>query len=361
MEVPGRILQRSSIWFCCKLGLTGKDTVQKIRACFGRAAYSQATIYRWMKNFQTGRAKVNDLPRSGKPRSAQSPLKVDECDRIIKNDRRIGVHRLSKTLSISYGATFNLLHKDLQLTKRAGKLVPHELNAFQRRKRLMVCQDMVENFERDGHCLNWVVTTDESYFHVYEPRSKYENMQWLAKGQNRPQIPMRERSTAKVLMVPFFDSKGLIHREFFRDQTMDQDLFYNVLKRAKQSIFIRRGPRVRHNFENYLLHMDNAGPHRSYLVKGYLRVNDWNRMPHPAYSPDLSPCDFFLFPILKRKLRGHNFHNVDHLQDAIDTEVGLIIKEQWANCFKDWIRRCRKCIQFGGAYFEGMKHAPEHT
>ncbi len=29
--------------------------------------------------------------------------------------------------------------------------------------------------------------------------------------------------------------------------------------------------------------------------------------PHPAYSPDLAPCDFWLFPQLKAVLRGQHF------------------------------------------------------
>jgi hypothetical protein len=29
--------------------------------------------------------------------------------------------------------------------------------------------------------------------------------------------------------------------------------------------------------------------------------------PHPAYSPDLAPCDFHLFPKLKEDLCGHQY------------------------------------------------------
>ncbi len=222
----------------------------------------------------------------------------------------------------------------------------------------MFCEDLIKNYTRDPRCLNWVVTTDESYFHVYEPRSKYENMAWLQKNENRPQIPRRPRAGAKVLMVPFFDSRGLVHREYFSDVNMNQDLFYALLKRVKTSIETRRGRRVRENLSEYLLHMDNAGPHRSLLVRGYMRVQEWNKMPHPAYSPDLSPCDFFLFPLLKRKLRGIQFHNTEHLKEAIDMEMGLITHEQWKRCFQSWVARARKCVLFGGAYFEGMKHPP---
>jgi hypothetical protein len=36
--------------------------------------------------------------------------------------------------------------------------------------------------------------------------------------------------------------------------------------------------------------------------------------PHPSYSPDLAPCDFFLFPKMKLKLKGCWFDNIEEIQ-----------------------------------------------
>jgi hypothetical protein len=33
-------------------------------------------------------------------------------------------------------------------------------------------------------------------------------------------------------------------------------------------------------------------------------------IPHPPYSPDLAPCDFFLFPKMKFKLKGLRFDTI---------------------------------------------------
>jgi len=32
--------------------------------------------------------------------------------------------------------------------------------------------------------------------------------------------------------------------------------------------------------------------------------------PHPPYSPDLAPCDFFLFPRMKGQKKGRRFSDV---------------------------------------------------
>jgi hypothetical protein len=36
-------------------------------------------------------------------------------------------------------------------------------------------------------------------------------------------------------------------------------------------------------------------------------------VPHPSYSPDLAPWDFFLFPKIKIKLKGRRFDTVDEI------------------------------------------------
>jgi transposase len=37
-------------------------------------------------------------------------------------------------------------------------------------------------------------------------------------------------------------------------------------------------------------------------------------IPHPPYSPDLAPCEFFLFPKMKLKLKGRRFDTTEEIQ-----------------------------------------------
>ena len=45
-------------------------------------------------------------------------------------------------------------------------------------------------------------------------------------------------------------------------------------------------------------------------------------MGHPAYSPDLSLCDFCLFPKIKEQLRGNNFQDMNELHVAVPRTNG---------------------------------------
>ena len=47
-----------------------------------------------------------------------------------------------------------------------------------------------------------------------------------------------------------------------------------------------------------------------------LEKNKVNTLPHTPYSPDLAPCDFFLFPTLKKNLSGIKFDSVEEIREA---------------------------------------------
>jgi hypothetical protein len=50
------------------------------------------------------------------------------------------------------------------------------------------------------------------------------------------------------------------------------------------------------------------------LTHQFLAKNKIAVIPHPLYSPDLAPCDFFLFPKLKLKLKGRQFDAIEEIQ-----------------------------------------------
>ena len=74
--------------------------------------------------------------------------------------------------------------------------------------------------------------------------------------------------------------------------------------------------------------------------------------PHPAYSPDLSPSDFYLFGRLKDKLEGIEFQSENEIEQAIIEEFEKISSEELKTVFDSWIQRIEKCIEIGGSYVE---------
>ena len=66
----------------------------------------------------------------------------------------------------------------------------------------------------------------------------------------------------------------------------------------------------------HLLH-GNASSHKCEVVKSFLASEKVKVLIHPPYSPDLSPCDFFLFPRLKKMLSGNKYTPRSSLGSAI--------------------------------------------
>ena len=56
-----------------------------------------------------------------------------------------------------------------------------------------------------------------------------------------------------------------------------------------------------------LSHPDDTRLHIGNVVTEKLLVYGWELLPHPLYSPNISPSDFDLFPKLKKPMRGGLF------------------------------------------------------
>ena len=72
-------------------------------------------------------------------------------------------------------------------------------------------------------------------------------------------------------------------------------------------------------------------------------------VPHPPYSPDLAPCDFWLFP----KLRGYRYETIVEMKDAVTKVIDTLTQEDFHGAFQMLLERSNKCIAAGGDYFEG--------
>ena len=76
-------------------------------------------------------------------------------------------------------------------------------------------------------------------------------------------------------------------------------------------------------------------------------------VPHPPYSPDLAPCDFFLFPKLKMKLKGRRFPTAEEIQAESQAVVNTLRENGFQECLKKWQHRWDCCQASEGDYFEG--------
>ena len=84
-----------------------------------------------------------------------------------------------------------------------------------------------------------------------------------------------------------------------------------------------------------------------YLEGQYIKLMD-----HLAHSPNLSLCDFWLFPKIKKQLRGKNFQNMNEADTAGQEQMESVRKVDFYQCFEHWFERMNKYISVQGHDFE---------
>ena len=96
-------------------------------------------------------------------------------------------------------------------------------------------------------------------------------------------------------------------------QTVNKEYYVEVLMEFRKR-FRRKRPALFKSGQWYF-HQHNALLHNSILVTDYLTKMGIKTVPYPLYSPDLAPCDFWLFPKLKEKLRGCRFETIEEIDE----------------------------------------------
>ena len=79
------------------------------------------------------------------------------------------------------------------------------------------------------------------------------------------------------------------------------------------------------------------------------RLFDQDGHPQPPYSPDLVPCDFWLFP----KLRDCRYETIEEMKEAMKKVIDTLTQEDFHGAFQKLLEWYNKCIAAGGNYFEG--------
>ena len=102
-------------------------------------------------------------------------------------------------------------------------------------------------------------------------------------------------------VIIFFKSNSpvLVHA-VDKGETMDHTYYIeNCLKPVVKEIWKQRRS---NGTKGIKLLDDNAGAHRHSDVINYLTEEGINIMPHPPYSPDLAPYDYWLNDYIKNRL-----------------------------------------------------------
>ena len=93
-------------------------------------------------------------------------------------------------------------------------------------------------------------------------------------------------------------------RDLEKGKTINGEYYSELLDRFDINLKQKRPHWAK---KKVLFHQDNARVHTCVVTMPKIHKLGYELLPHPAYSPDLAPCDYFLFPNLKKWLGGRRF------------------------------------------------------
>jgi len=134
-------------------------------------------------------------------------------------------------------------------------------------------------------------------------------------------------------LICFFDQKGIVHKEFVPPgQTVNAAFYVEDLKCLWENVRRKRPDPWWNN--TWLLHHYNVPAHAVLLTWWFLTYNNMTVVPHPPYSPDLAPSNFFLFPKLIVKLKGQRFQ-MEETQAELQAVLNMLWENDFQECFKN--------------------------
>jgi histone-lysine N-methyltransferase SETMAR len=86
-------------------------------------------------------------------------------------------------------------------------------------------------------------------------------------------------------------------------------------------------------------------------MSNFCEENGLRLPPHPPYSSDLAPSDFFLFGYVKGRLKEMVFPSYEELLDAISEVVTDIESESLTSVFEHWMERLEWVPKNNGDYY----------
>lgn len=343
--------QRANIKFCFKLGKTCSETYSLMKKVYSTDCLSRTQVYSWYARFKDGRDDMNDDPRPGRPVTVATDELVEKVRELIAYDSNVTCRMLAEEFNVSKNTIYDILTLKLNKRKVCARFVPHKLTDDQEVARVEHSKDLIKTAKKYPNFLDSIVTGDETWCFKYDPETKRQSATWKSPSSPKAKKLRFSKSRIKTMFICFYDSKGIVHREFVPyGQTVNGEYYLGVMERLWKRI-LRIRPEYREPGSWHLLH-DNAPPHKTIAVREFLAKKQVPVIQHPPYSPDLSPCDYFLFPKMKCAMKGTMYDDIEAIKTAVTRVVEAIEKPALQKSMRALADRAQRCIDAEGTYFE---------
>lgn len=331
---------RAIFLFEFKMGRKAAETARKINSAFGPGTVKERTVQWWFKKFCKGDQSLEDEERSGR----SSEVDNDQLRAIVEADPVTTTRKVAKELNINHSTVVRHL-KQIGKVKKLDKWVPHELTENQNR-RFEVSSSLILRNNNEPF-LDRIVTCNEKWI-LYD--NQHRPAQWL--DQEAPKhLPKPNLHQKRVMVTVWWSAAGLIHYSFLNPgETITSEKYAQQIEEMHRKLQLLQPALV--NKKGPILLHDNTRPHVAQPALQKLNELGYEVLPHPPYSPDLSPTDYHFFKHLDNFLQGRCFHSQQDAENAFQEFVESQNMDFYATGINKLISRWQKCVDCNGSYFD---------
>ena len=325
-----------------KLGHSAAEATRNISQAWSEDAVSERDARWWFERFRSGNMSIEDMPRSGRP----SKVNISTLQELIEADPRQTSRELAEALHVDHQTVLNHLHENGMVWK-LEKWIPHKLSESNKLQRFSICSSLLLQHENDPF-LSRIITCDEKWL-WYDCSAR--SGQWVKKDKPPGKVAKRDIHSKKLMVSVWWSKAGIIHYEFLKPgQTIDSenychqlDVVHAKLLEIQPALVNRKVPLVLH---------DNARPHVSKRTLQKLKQLGYETLPHPAYSPDISPTDYHIFRCLSNFLRGKTFIEEKDVKQAFTDFLTSCDSDFYTSGIQKLVERWEKVVESEGDYFD---------
>ena len=321
---------------------------RRFRTKYAKDPPSRASIEFWTDQYRDG----GDHSHSGGNGRPQITNEQKEAIKeLLKDNPRISLRAAEQECGVSKATIQRFFRRELHVFPYKLQLGT-QLNNQDRQMRIQFAQYCLSKLENDQDYLKKVIFSDECHFSLAGGVNKQNCRIW---GTERPlevyQVP---QGAASIMVWCAMSEKGIIGPYFFENESVTGESY----KRMLRYYFF---PKLRDYPDDTVFQQDGAPPHFALPVRQYLNQKLGDRwigragpVSWPPRSPDLTPCDFFLWGYIKDRVFQTLPNTIAELKTKIRAAIQSITEDTLMKVVKNTEFRLQMLVRHQGGHFENL-------
>jgi len=295
---------------------------------------------------------------AGRPTSVITDDNVAAVDKFFKKTKQPTIRKCAAKLNLAPTTVWRILHKELDF--KAYKVSINQLlKESDIAARMTFEAEMREKLETGVININKIWFSDEAHFYLHGFVNRQNYRIW---GTENPHFVVERPLHPEYLTVWMgISGSGLIGPFFFYD-TVTGERYKTMLE---NDFF--PAARTKCQIDGFWFQQDGATPHRTTEVKDCIRSvfddriialgftsEEGGEIAWPPHSPDLNPCDFALWGMMKDHVYKNQPNNLFELKSAIENFVQTLSPDTLVKIMANFLKRLDLIPLMEGAHFENV-------